>query len=230
MFFCFFREKEKRKRGKKCERVVGRRKKSLSFLSLPSPPLRPPPPSLSLSLTARLEQARHDHRVGSPVELVRQVLAVQEHDPRAPARGPKLVGLVERLELAVGVARAEQHELAPEVPAGVDQRPLYQVQPLVGHEARHADHERGRRVDGEPQAALDKLLADPLALPKGPRVVVGGQARVRGRVPEVHVEAVQQASELGGDVRPRQGSAEPPRGAAIEGLGAVGRGHGRDGV
>ena len=138
---------------------------------------------------------------------MRQVLAVQQHDPRALARRPKLAAFVEhRLEVAVGVARAEEHKLSPEVPAGVDQRPPDQVQALLRDQARHADDERGRRVDVEAQASLHKLLVGPLALPEAARVVVGGQARVRGGVPEVLVDAVEHPGELGRDVRPRHGS------------------------
>ena len=56
--------------------------------------------SLSLSLlTARLKQARHDHRIGSPVQLMREVLAIQKHDPRAFAPRTKLVALVQPLDL-----------------------------------------------------------------------------------------------------------------------------------
>ena len=236
--------------------------------------------SLSLSLlTARLKQARHDHRIGSPVQLMREVLAIQKHDPRAFAPRTKLVALVQpldlfefffsfflvfsffrdlgsfffptfplllvsrskkreekrylpapHLEVPVGVARSEQDKLPPKVPAGVDQRPLDQVHALLGHQAGHADHEGDRRVDVEPETTLDKLLADLLAFSKRPRVVVHGQARVRGRVPEVLVDSVQHSGELSGDVRPRERPPEPPGGAAAEGLGGVARRDRRDGV
>jgi hypothetical protein len=126
---------------------------------------------------------------------MRQVLAVQQHDPRPRARRAKLAALAlaaqQTFELAVGVARAEQNKLPPEVPAGVHQRPPDQVDALLRDQAGDADHQRGRRVDVEAQAALHKLLADPFPFPEASGVVVHGQARVGGRVPQVLVDAVE---------------------------------------
>ena len=144
-----------------------------------------------LGQAARLKQRRHQEHVRAGIDAVRQLvvhLEARGHASRIGRLGPlEQIGVL-------GVAHAQHDQLEAGIHQLADDA-LDQVQALLVRQAR--DHADDRRigVDGQAQLALQALLTVLLAAQRE-RAVVGVDHGILFRVVVVHVDAVENATQM----------------------------------